>query len=51
MPATSNPETNPRTPTSPGKNGSTQAITRTAYVPAGGSVDLDYRWAGGGATY
>ena len=22
-----------------------------AYVPAGGSVDLDYRWAGGGATY
>jgi len=28
-----------------------QAITRTAYVPAGGSVDLDYRWAGVGATY
>ena len=24
-----------------------QPITKTAYVPAGGSVDLDYRWAGG----
>ena len=28
-----------------------QPITRTAYVPAGGSVDLDYRWAGGSTNY
>jgi hypothetical protein len=28
-----------------------QPITKTAYVPAGGSVDLDYRWAGGSTNY